>query len=141
MTAPYLAAQRFAIACLLGCALGAYYGFLRPLRPKWTTLSDILFLLGGFWVWIYLGFGICGGDLRMGYTAGLFLGGIVFERTVGRWLRSLFRTFWDVIGKILGFFLLPVKKFFKIIADFTKFLFATGKKWGTMKKIKEKLLL
>ena len=44
MTDPALDARRFGIACLLGLALGLYYGFLRPLRPKHTVLSDFLFL-------------------------------------------------------------------------------------------------
>ena len=44
MTPPALAAQRFGLACLLGGGLGLCYGFLRPLRPKRTALSDLLFL-------------------------------------------------------------------------------------------------
>ena len=123
VNAPLLAAQRFGIACLLGCGLGLYYGILRPLRPKWTGLSDVLFLLGGFWVWIYLGFGVCQGDLRMGYTAGLFLGGIIWESTAGRWLRPVFQHFWKIIGRILGFFLWPVERILKNIAKIKKFLF------------------
>ena len=60
MTAPALAAGRLAAACLMGLGLGLWYGFLRPLRPKFTLLSDLLFLLALFPSWVYLGFGICG---------------------------------------------------------------------------------
>ena len=48
MTPPELAAGRFLAACLLGAQLGVWYGFLRPLRPRWTALSVSLFLLGLF---------------------------------------------------------------------------------------------
>ena len=73
MTAPALAFRHFCTACLLGVLLGVYYGFLRPLRPRFTTLSDLLFVLGAGWVWLYLGFAVCRGDLRLGYFAGLFV--------------------------------------------------------------------
>ena len=107
MSAPAVAAQRLGIACLLGCGLGLYYGFLRPLRPKWTGLSDLLFLLGGFWTWLYMGFGVCRGDLRLGYTAGLVAGGFLWECTVGRWLRPVFRAFWDMAARIFRILLWP----------------------------------
>ena len=46
MTAPALAAHRFVCCCLLGAALGVYYEFLRPLRPRYTLAADALFLTG-----------------------------------------------------------------------------------------------
>ena len=52
MTGPALDAQRFLIACLMGAALGIYYGFLRPLRPRHTALSDFLFLPAAFYGWL-----------------------------------------------------------------------------------------
>ena len=103
MTAPYLAAQRFGIACLLGCILGIWYGFLRPLRPRRTGFADMLFLVGAYLVWLELGFGVCHGDLRLGYASGLFLGGIVWESTAGKLLRPLYSLFWHGIGKIWCF--------------------------------------
>ena len=51
---------------LLGGGLGLLYGFLRFFRPRW--LGDLLFVIVLFRTWLYLGFGLCGGDLRMGYT-------------------------------------------------------------------------
>ena len=76
MTGPRDAAVRFALACLLGGGLGLVYGFLRPLRPRHTGLADGIFLPVLVWTWLYLGFEICRGDLRLGYTAGLAVGGI-----------------------------------------------------------------
>lgn len=76
MTAPALAAHRFVCCCLLGAALGVYYEFLRPLRPRHTLAADALFLTGCVWVWLIMSFRVCGGDLRLGYSAGLLAGGL-----------------------------------------------------------------
>lgn len=132
MTAPAVAAGRFGAACLLGLALGLWYGFLRPLRPRWTALSDLLFLLGVFPVWVYLGFGICGGDLRPGYWAGLFLGGLAWELTVGKLLRPVFRLFWKGLGYIFGWPFPILKKIFTKIGKKVKNVFASEKKSGTI---------
>ena len=74
MTGPGEAAYRFAAAWLIGCIVGIWYEFLRPLRPRFTGISDGIFLLGLLAGWLQLGFGICRGDLRLGYCAGLGLG-------------------------------------------------------------------
>lgn len=132
MTPPGEAAGRFAAACLLGLALGAVYGFLRPLRPRHTLLSDSLFLLAAAWAWGYLGFGICLGDLRLGYTAGLFLGAVAFEQTLGRLLRPVFQGFWRGLGRAGGAILAPAKKIFKKIRKNAKKLFAIRGKWVTI---------
>ena len=52
MTTPQAEALRFLTACLLGAGLGVVYGFLRPLRPKWTTLADSAFLLAAVLAWL-----------------------------------------------------------------------------------------
>ena len=66
MTAPALAAHRFLCCCLLGAALGVYYEFLRPLRPRHTFAADVLFLAGGAWGWLLMSVRVCRGDLRLG---------------------------------------------------------------------------
>ena len=98
MTAPALVLERFGIACLLGVALGIWYGFLRPIRPR--ALGDLLFLPAAAWAGIVLGFGVCEGDLRWGYYAGLFVGGFAWELTIGKWLRPVFFWFWSLWRKI-----------------------------------------
>ena len=50
---PAVAAYRMACALALGAALGLVYGFLRPLRPRHTLLSDSVFLAVTAWVWMY----------------------------------------------------------------------------------------
>ena len=68
---PQTAARRLVIALLLGAALGLFYGFLRPLGRR-VVLRDSLFLAGWSLIWLELGFGVCGGDLRLGHCWPLF---------------------------------------------------------------------
>ena len=44
MIPPAEALRHFGIAFGLGCLLGVLYGFVRPLRPRLTALSDLIFL-------------------------------------------------------------------------------------------------
>lgn len=128
MTDPVLDARRFGIACLLGLGLGLYYGFLRPLRPRHTGLSDLLFLPALFYSWLYLSFGVCDGDIRLSYSMGLLVGAVVFQWTAGRWLRTIFQGFWRVIGKIYRQIFNFLKKFLKKTQKIAFFLFPSGKK-------------
>jgi hypothetical protein len=129
MISPAIGASRFAAACLLGIGLGLWYGFLRPLRPRHTCLSDGLFLLGFYWVWLYHGFGICRGDLRLGDSLGLILGTILWDSTAGRLLRPLFSGFWKLLSRFRRLALYPWKKIFKK----AKILFALAEKWVTIR--------
>ena len=63
MTSPVTAFRWLLSGLVLGCLLGVYYGFLRPLRPRFTLLSDLLFVPVAGWVWLYYSFAICGGDI------------------------------------------------------------------------------
>lgn len=128
MTDPVLDARRFGIACLFGLGLGLYYGFLRPLRPKHTVLSDLLFLPAMFYSWLYLSFAVCQGDIRLGYSIGLLVGALVFQWTGGRWLRPVFRSFWQGIGKIYRHIFNFLKKFLKKTQKIAFFLFPRRKK-------------
>lgn len=115
---------------LLGAGLGLFYGFLRPVRPRW--LSDLAFIAALFWAWIYLGFGLCGGDLRMGYSLSLLVGIILWECTFGIFLRPVFSCFWKCFyGTFLRVWRL-FKKLCKKVGDFINFLFARSKKWVTI---------
>ena len=133
MIAPIDAAYRLLWSLGVGAALGCFYGFLRPLRPKLTALADLIFVAAAFYGWLYIGFGICGGDLRFGCTAAMAAGGFAWEMTVGRWLRPVFRGFWQFLAKTTAFFLLPLKIFLENIQKIVKFLLASGKKWFTIK--------
>ena len=121
MREPGLGAARFLISCLVGLQLGLLYGFLRPLRPRHKALSDLLFLPALGAAFLYVGFEICRGDLRLGCFLGLAAGAVVWEQTAGRLLRPVFSCFWKGSRRILDFFLLPAKKISKKI----KFYFAS----------------
>ena len=69
MITPALSALRFLLALLSGGALGIVYGFLRPLRPKYTHLSDALFMAVALYFWLFLHFRLCHGDLRLSYRS------------------------------------------------------------------------
>ena len=124
MTGPALDGRRFLIACLIGLGLGLIYGFLRPLRRNRPVLSDLLFLPFLGYAWLYLGFAICRGDLRLGYCAGLFVGAVLWEWTVGRLLRPVFDLFWRVVFRVCRGFFRIFEKIFKKIRKKLKFLFA-----------------
>lgn len=48
MITPAEAARQFLDSLILGGCLGLTYSFLRPLRPRFTGLSDLLFLAALF---------------------------------------------------------------------------------------------
>lgn len=132
MTAPATAWVRLAWALGLGMGLGLLYGFLRPLRRKAHWPADLIFIAGAFWAWIYLSFGICRGDIRMGATAAMGLGALTWEMTLGRLLQRPFSMVWQGIRWILGLIFLPLRKFFQIILKIFKKVFASVKKKGTI---------
>ena len=110
MTVPAIAAQRFASGLILGAILGIWYDFLRPLRPRLTGVSDLLFLAGAGWAWLELMFGICLGDIRMSALLSLALGLAVWEKTASTLIRPLFSCFWRGLIGLIRIFLLPCKK-------------------------------
>ena len=115
---PTQSAQHFLLATLMGLGLGLIYGFLRPLRPKHTHLSDFLFVIVLFWVWLQLNFGVCYGDIR--------LGGVDFGAAFATGL-------WLVLGFGRQNFLLYVpsgETFFEKNQNFFKFPLGKDKKSG-----------
>ena len=101
---PETAFFRLVASLLLGAALGLLYGFLRPLGRRHRHLADGLVVLGAWWAYIYLGFGLCAGDLRLGYVWGLLAGAVVWEATAGRWLQPVFSGIWQILGAMWGLF-------------------------------------
>jgi hypothetical protein len=111
MTGPAEAARQLLSAVLLGGLTGLGYGFLRPAKPRY--LMDLFFVLGLGWVWIYLCFGVCRGDPRLGHTLALLLGAFAFHRLFGRWLLPVFSLFWQGIYGVFVRIFACFKKFFK----------------------------
>ena len=116
---------------LLGCGLGLIYGFLRPLRPRWV--ADLIFIATLFLAWLYLGFGLCRGDLRMVYTLTLPSGCLLWEFLFGATLQPVFSLFWSSFFRLLSFLVRPFKIILKKAIKFSNFLFARSKKWVTIK--------
>ena len=109
---PALLFSRFLTAGLLGIGLGFFYDFLTALPKKLIHLADLLFVLLLFAFGIYLGFGICEGDLRPTYSIGLFMGAGIWHFSVGRRLRPLFFALFRYIGRVFSFFWTPFQKIF-----------------------------
>jgi len=130
MTLPATAAAQFAASLLIGCVLGIVYGFLRPLRPRHTALSDLLFLPAAVYGVLYIAFAVAKGDLRPEHLAGIFIGGFLWEWLPGRWLRPVFCRIWMPFWKILGYFSRIFKKFFEKIKKIFHFPLGKRKKNG-----------
>ena len=125
---PSEALRHFSLAFLLGVPLGVYYGFLRPLRPRYALLSDLLFLPALVYAWLLLCFGVCRGDLRLGCCSGLFLGAVAWEGTVGKLLRPVFTWFWGLLASFWRLLCRPFSWFGKNLRIFLNFLLLTAKK-------------
>ena len=126
---PAIAFWRLGCSLLLGGGLGLLYSFLRPLGNRHRILADVVFSLGAIWVWIYLSFAVCRGDIRIVYLFCMIGGILLWEITFGQWLRPVFSGIWRLFGGLFRFFLTPWKKFLK----FVKILFASAEKWVTIK--------
>ena len=74
MNSPATDARRFLSACALGFVLGIFYGALRPMRRRFPRTADLFFCAALVPAWLYLSCALCRGDLRLGYTFGLFAG-------------------------------------------------------------------
>ena len=128
MTPPALLFSRFLTACLLGVGLGLFYDLLSCLPRALRHLGDALFVIGLFAFGIYLGFGVCGGDLRPVYSMGLFIGAIAWHYTLGGLFRRLVLGFSRVLARFFSILFKPLKKIIAFISLFSKKTFALAKK-------------
>lgn len=130
MMPPAETARQFLPAILLGCALGVFHGFLRPLRLRIGWPAELPLCAAMVWGWLYLSFAVCRGDLRPAYTLCYLFSAILWDRTLGRWVGPLFSFFWQGIFQFLGFLSRFWKNFSRKCKNYAKILFATGKKEG-----------
>ena len=138
MTVPASAALRVLWGLAVGAMLGVGYDFLRPLRRRHHAPADIVFVLAAVWAWVWYSFRICAGDIRLGGTASLGLGMLLWLGTGSMPIRKVFFWFWLVIFQILSLFTLPFVKIFKKIRLFSKKVIAYGKKRGYNRKSNQK---
>ena len=132
MTPPALLFSRFLTACLLGVGLGILYDLLLCLPRALRHLADALFITGLFAFGIYLGFGVCGGDLRPVYSVGLFIGAMGWHYSLGKFLRRLVLAVFRVLAHFFSIIFKPFEKMFSIISLFSKKTFALRKKSSTI---------
>lgn len=130
MTVPASAALRVLWGLAVGVMLGVGYDFLRPLRRRYHAPADVVFVLAAVWAWIWYSFKICAGDIRLGGTASLGLGMLLWLGTGSPVIRKVFFWIWLVIFRILSVLSLPFAKIFEKIQHFSKKVIAYGKKRG-----------
>ena len=94
--------RTFLLAIPLGAALGLWYDFLRPLGGNRPWGTDILFIAGAVYAWLYHSFALCRGDIRMWSLGAMGLGFALWEIAAGRAARFAFGYFWNFIRNILG---------------------------------------
>lgn len=133
MMRPGIELTRFFLSLCTGGVLGICYEFLRPLRPRHTLTADLLFILAASYGWLYIGFAVCDGDLRIAYYTGMIAGILLLIPPSHRLLSPIFRGFWNLCGVLLT----PAEKILRKTRNFKKIFVASGKK---MVKIKENTL-
>lgn len=125
-----------AVSALLGMLLGAVTDVLSPLRRKIPVLTDLVFCIGMVWIWLEIGFGICGGDIKAVFFLAAVLGALGWRSWVSPVTRPVFAGFWHLIGGWIALICNPAKYLWKKIKKFRKKLFPTGEKWVTISKDK-----
>ena len=128
MTAPATAGRCLLIAILLGFLPGLLHSFLQPVRVRHRHIADLCSVAALFYCWIYLGFGICGGDLRMGYLLGMLGGWALCICTVGKLLQCLFYGYFRFLERIFSYLRQIIRKIFVFFKKILKVLFAIRKK-------------
>ena len=102
---------------LLGSLLGIFYDFLKPPGNRHRVLADAVFSLAALWVWIYICFAVCRGDIRTVYLMGMFSGILLWEKSFGTSIQPLFSRFWRFFG-VLGLFSDSLEKNFENCKNF-----------------------
>ena len=128
MTAPAIAGRYLVTAILLGTLPGLFHAFLRPLRIRHRHLCDLCSVAALLYCWIYVGFGVCGGDLRTGYLLGMLLGWGVGICILGKWLQPVFFLFFHFWGWLFSCFRGIIGKILAFLKKIVKVLFAIRKK-------------
>ena len=117
---PALVWRRLLGCFLCGVVLGPGVDALRPLNRRLPLLSQAAICLELLLIWLFALFGICRGDLRMGYFGAVLVGFLLWERLFGRAVSAFFGRFWH-------FAELPLKISRKFFHKFVKFLFSRWK--------------
>lgn len=109
MISPAQVGQRLLLSLAAGAQLGLVYSFLKPLRSR--QLRDILLLPALVYAWLWVGFAVCRGDLRLGYYAPMAAGAWASARLGSRWLGPVFGGFWGCLARLRGW----LREFFRAL--------------------------
>ena len=116
------------LGCFLtGVVLGPTVDLLRPLGRGTPILTRAGICAELFLGWLFAMFGICRGELRLGWYLALLGGFFLWEWLFGASVAAFFGGFWH-------FAVLPLKIFRKFFHIFRNFLFARWEKWSTDRK-------
>lgn len=99
---------------LLGCFLtGALLGpgmdLLRPIHRRLPRLTELLLCGLLLTAWLFASFGLCRGDLQLGYDLAMGLGFALWEWLFGRAVSAFFARLWHFAGIPLR----EIRKFFQ----------------------------
>ena len=130
MTAPAQAGQNILWGLALGAIFGCWYDFWRTPGRAHPHLADLARLIVLIWLWLELSFGICGGDLRLGYTASLGVGWGIWELTLGKLVSRVFDGFWAGIIFLFRLVTRPLQIFVKIFFKKSKKTICICEKMG-----------
>lgn len=100
MISPAQVGQRLLLSLAAGAQLGLLYSFLRPIRSR--QLKDLLLLPALVYAWLWVGFAVCRGDLRLGYYAPMAAGAWASAKLASRWLGPFFGGFWGGAARLRG---------------------------------------
>lgn len=128
MTAPAEAGRCLLTSILLGFLPGLLHSFLQPVRVRHRHIADLISVTALFYCWIYVGFGVCGGDLRLGYLLGMLGGWALCICTAGKWLQCLFYGFFHFLSRLFAALRRIIVKIFVFLKKILKVLFAIPKK-------------
>ena len=118
---PGLVWNRLALCFLAGVLLGPAADLFRPLHRRFPVLTQLMIGTEFFLCWLWLGFGLCRGDLRIGYLLGTAAGFFVWEWSFSTCTEAFFGKLWHAAA-------IPMKFCLKIFHKIENSPFARRKK-------------
>ena len=118
---PGLVWNRLAGCFLAGVLLGPAADLFRSLHRRLPVLTQLVIGTEFFLCWLWLGFGLCRGDLRIGYLLGTAAGFCFWEWYFGTCTGAFFGKLWHAAA-------IPLKFCLKFFHKIENSLFARWKK-------------
>ena len=98
------------LGCFLcGVLLGPVTDLLRPLHPRLPRLTETVLSAALLAAWLFTSFGLCRGDLQLGYYLAMLGGFGLWEWLFGRAASAFWARLWHFAGIPLG----EIRKFFQ----------------------------